>query len=190
MENIVGYTVYYLKKINETNNIEIAYQIIPITFKDSFEEFIKNNNISMPTEDEFNDWYINQKKYYVINKIKYWLQQYGNRTNESFVFDGKMNDKRLYISLEYNYDDEGDEHDTNCILKRNNKLNAEYMDDYTLIELEEIYTFLTQLNIKNKSKKYSKKYSKKDLKQAYEIGYISSQTNDLTFKEWYLEYNK
>ena len=71
MENIVGYTVHYLKKVGEPkttefnskmkeHKLEIEQKAIPLNLKVSFEEFIKAISGRVPIEEEFNEWYSKQ----------------------------------------------------------------------------------------------------------------------------------
>jgi len=73
MENIVGYTAYYLKTVGEpkpTNfnseikeqKLKIEQKIIPLRLKDSFDDLIKSMENRVPTEDEFNQWYSKQNQ--------------------------------------------------------------------------------------------------------------------------------
>ena len=73
MENIVGYTVHFLKKVGEPTvtdfnpemmkqKLEIEQKIIPLNLKDSFEKFIKSIGSKVPLEDEFNQWYSKQNQ--------------------------------------------------------------------------------------------------------------------------------
>lgn len=65
MENIVGYTVHFLKRVGEPEmnrqQLEITSKIIPLELKDSFVEFINSIGGEVPMEDEFNQWYSKQK---------------------------------------------------------------------------------------------------------------------------------
>jgi hypothetical protein len=78
-----------------------------------------------------------------INKIKWWLQRYGERDGDTFSFDGELNG-RLYISLQYNFDEDGNEYEPMCLFKTNNKLNAEYIQNRTEEELDTVINFLFQ----------------------------------------------
>jgi hypothetical protein len=73
MEKIIGYTVHFLKKVGEPTvadfnsemmeqNLEIEQKLIPLTLKDSFEDFIKSIGNKVPLEDEFNQWYSKQNQ--------------------------------------------------------------------------------------------------------------------------------
>jgi hypothetical protein len=73
MENIVGYTVHYLKKVGEPKTtdfnseikeqkLEIEQKIIPLNLKDYFEDFIKSIGSRIPLEEEFNQWYSKQNQ--------------------------------------------------------------------------------------------------------------------------------
>jgi hypothetical protein len=73
MENIVGYTVHYLKKVGEPKTtdfnsemkeqkLEIQQKIIPLSLKDSFDVFINDIGSRVPIEDEFNQWYSKQNQ--------------------------------------------------------------------------------------------------------------------------------
>ena len=59
MKNIVGYTVFYLKNID--NSIVAGQKNIPLDMKASYEQFIISIGNKMPSEDEFNQWYSSQK---------------------------------------------------------------------------------------------------------------------------------
>jgi len=73
MENIVGHTIFYLKKVGEPKTtdfnsemkeqrLEIGQKIIPLSLKVSFENFIKSIGGRIPMEEEFNQWYVNNVK--------------------------------------------------------------------------------------------------------------------------------
>jgi hypothetical protein len=73
MGNTVGYTVHYLKKVGEPKTtdfnsemkeqkLEIQQKIIPVSLKDSFEDFIKSIGSRTPIEEEFNQWYSKQNQ--------------------------------------------------------------------------------------------------------------------------------
>lgn len=46
-----------------------------------------------------------------VGYIKYWLQKFGNRDNETFNTEVTHNEITWRISLQYNFDDEGDQMD-------------------------------------------------------------------------------
>ena len=48
-------------------------------------------------------------KQHKINYIKFWLQCFGERDNETFSKDVTINDQTWRIWLQYNFDNEGDQ---------------------------------------------------------------------------------
>lgn len=81
-----------------------------------------------------------------INWIKWWLQRYGERDEYTFSFDSEVNGKPLYISMQYNYTDEGGRIEPFCLFKTNNKLNAEYINGRTDEELDMAIETLKSIN--------------------------------------------
>ena len=49
------------------------------------------------------------KKEQKINYIKYWLQKFGERDNETFNIEVEVNGVIFHISMQYNFDECGDE---------------------------------------------------------------------------------
>jgi len=54
-----------------------------------------------------------------------------------------MNNKKLYISLIYDYEKVNEKYKISCFIKRNNSSD----DIYSLLEMEEIYNHLIQIKI-------------------------------------------
>ena len=46
-----------------------------------------------------------------VNYVKCWLQKFGNRDNETFNTDVLVGDINWSISLQYNFDDDGEPYD-------------------------------------------------------------------------------
>lgn len=44
-----------------------------------------------------------------VNYIKYWLQKFGNRDNETFNIEVVIDETIWDISLQYNFDEDGDQ---------------------------------------------------------------------------------
>jgi hypothetical protein len=90
-----------------------------------------------------------------INWIKWWLQRYGERDEDTFSIDVEwllstesavFENRRLYIALQYNFGSDGGEYEPMCLFKTNNKLNAEYIQNKTDEELEEAIEKLKSMN--------------------------------------------
>jgi hypothetical protein len=81
-----------------------------------------------------------------INWIKWWLQRYGERDEDTFSIDVDFKDRRLYIALQYNFSNDGGEYQPMCLFKTNNKLNAEYIQNRTDEELEAAIEKLKSIN--------------------------------------------
>jgi hypothetical protein len=81
-----------------------------------------------------------------INWIKWWLQRYGERDEDTFSIDVDFKDGRLYIALQYNFGSDGSEYEPMCLFKTNYKLNAEYIGDRTDEELEIAIKKLKSIN--------------------------------------------
>jgi len=77
-----------------------------------------------------------------INKIKWWLQRFGERDEDAFYFHAELNGKPLYIGLQYNFDNDGYQCEPMCFFKNNSKLNAGYIDEITEKELDDVIKFL------------------------------------------------
>jgi hypothetical protein len=90
-----------------------------------------------------------------INWIKWWLQRYGERDEDTFSIDVEwllsaesavFEIRRLYIALQYNFGSDGGEYEPMCFFKTNNKMNAEYIQNRTDEELEEAIEKLKSIN--------------------------------------------
>lgn len=81
-----------------------------------------------------------------INKIKHWLQHNGERDEDGFSFDSGLDTSPLYLSLQYDYDSEGNRIEPFCLCKLNDKLFGEYLHDRTEEELDMIIKLLYSKN--------------------------------------------
>lgn len=58
-----------------------------------------------------------------INYVKFWLQRFGERNNDIFFKDVKINDKIWSLWLQYSFDEDGDELDPNSSVSCSNKMD-------------------------------------------------------------------
>jgi hypothetical protein len=81
-----------------------------------------------------------------VNYIKCWLQKFGNRDNETFNTEVVVDETTWRISLQYDFDDEGNQCDPYdwCICSFKH-LNDNRISDRTNEELDEI---INQLKLK------------------------------------------
>lgn len=81
-----------------------------------------------------------------INWIKSWLQKFGNRDNETFSTNVKLGETMWEISLQYDYDFEGDRIEPyNWCRKSSKHLNNNSLEDRTL---EELFIIVQQLRLR------------------------------------------
>lgn len=52
---------------------------------------------------------MNTEKQKKVNRVKLWLQKFGDRDNETFYKEIEVGDINWRISMQYTYDDDGDE---------------------------------------------------------------------------------
>jgi hypothetical protein len=90
-----------------------------------------------------------------INWIKWWLQRYGERDEDTFSIDVEwllstesavFENRRLYIALQYNFGSDGSEYEPMCFFETSDKLNAEYIENRTDEELEVAIEKLKSIN--------------------------------------------
>ncbi len=78
-----------------------------------------------------------------VNWIKSWLQKFGDRDNETFNTEVKINGETFDISLQYNYDFDGDKYEPYDWCRRSFKhLKNNTIYDRTEEELDIIITEL------------------------------------------------
>jgi hypothetical protein len=74
-----------------------------------------------------------------VNYVKCWLQKFGNRDNETFNTEVVVSETTWRISLQYNFDDEGDQCDPYDWCSRSFKhVHDNQISDRTDEELDEI----------------------------------------------------
>ena len=79
-----------------------------------------------------------------INYIKYWLQAFGDRDNETFNTEVEIGDKTWGIWLQYSFDEEGDQLEPMDHCSPSNKLTRRGMDGNTAEDLDAIISALKQ----------------------------------------------
>lgn len=81
-----------------------------------------------------------------VNYVKYWLQKFGNRDNETFNTEVVVGETTWEISLQYNFDDDGNQCEPYDWCRSSFKhLRNNQISDRTNEELDEI---IKQLKVK------------------------------------------